>query len=364
MPIGEFSERSGLSQKRLRTYAAAGLLVPAAVDGDTGYRYYAPGQLRDARVIDALRRAEVPLSDIAEALRDPTAFDHQRWHRQLEAKSMARQAGLEEATELIAVGSASPRRTGRSSMSTLTIASRTETGPARATNQDAVIAADCLAGVADGMGGAPGGEVASSLAAVVVEAGFEGSALSELGAVTRAANAAVFNRGATDSRLAGMGTTLCCAGLLDDSTLVIVNVGDSRAYLWRAGVLRQITEDHTVTAELVRRGQLEAAEAARHPYRHVLTRVLGGGPTVDADTTTIDFAADDLLMLCSDGLSKALSNDEIAALMARGGTSSEVVDRLVDGALAAGGDDDVTVLVARLAHQPAEASSEWSTTRA
>jgi protein phosphatase len=361
MPIGEFSERSGLSQKRLRTYAAAGLLVPAAVDSDTGYRYYAPGQLRDAHVIDALRRAEVPLSDIAEALRDPSAFDHHQWHRQLEAQSAARQGGLEEAIELIAVGSASPTRTERSSMSTLTIASRTETGPARPTNQDAVIAADRLAGVADGMGGAPGGEVASSLAAAVVEAGFEGSARSELGAVTRAANAAVFNRGATDSKLAGMGTTLCCAGLLADSTLVVVNVGDSRAYLLRAGVLHQVTEDHTITAELVRRGQLEASQVARHPHRHVLTRVLGVSPTVEVDTTTIDFVADDLLMLCSDGLSKALSNDQIAALMARGGTLAEVVDRLVDCALVSGGDDDVTVLVAQLAHQPAHESSDCST---
>src|SRR5437763_10318820 len=92
MPIGEFSERSGLSQKRLRTYAAAGLLVPAAVDSDTGYRYYAPGQLRDARLIDALRRADVPLSDIAKVLHDPTGLDQQHWQRQLDSQSAARQA--------------------------------------------------------------------------------------------------------------------------------------------------------------------------------------------------------------------------------------------------------------------------------
>src|SRR4051794_37855365 len=101
MPIGEFAERSGLSQKRLRTYAAAGLLVPAAVDSDTGYRYYAPGQLRDARVIDALGRADIPLTNIADALRDPETFDHHFWQRELENRSAARHAGLDEALQLI-----------------------------------------------------------------------------------------------------------------------------------------------------------------------------------------------------------------------------------------------------------------------
>src|SRR5687768_136762 len=101
MPIGEFSERSGLSQKRLRSYAAAGLLVPAAIDSDTGYRYYAHAQLKDARLIDALRKAEVPLSDIAEILLEPRAFDFGHRLRQLESDSAARRAGLEAALQLI-----------------------------------------------------------------------------------------------------------------------------------------------------------------------------------------------------------------------------------------------------------------------
>src|SRR5438309_7916537 len=140
MPIGEFSERSGLSQKRLRTYAAAGLLVPAAVDSDTGYRYYGPGQLRDARLIDALRRADIPLSHIATALRDPMGLDQQHWQRQLDSRSAARQEGLDEALRLIAEASESPQPMEESSMTTLTIAARTETGSVRETNQDAVIA--------------------------------------------------------------------------------------------------------------------------------------------------------------------------------------------------------------------------------
>jgi protein phosphatase len=185
----------------------------------------------------------------------------------------------------------------------------------------------------------------------VLEAGFEGSAASELGAVARAANAAVFNRAAADPALVGMCTTVCCAGLVGPADLVVVNVGDSRAYVLHEGDLRQITDDHTVTAELVRRGALDASAAAQHPHRHVLTRVLGGGPAVDADTVIIGIADGDVVMLCTDGLTKELSNEELEDLMIRGGSPSDIANRLVDRALAAGSDDNVTVVVARVAHR-------------
>src|SRR4051812_20429504 len=350
LTIGEFSERSGLSQKRLRSYAAAGLLVPAAVDSDTGYRYYGPGQLRDARTIDALRRADVPLSEIARALRDPTTFDFEGWQHQLESRSTARRAALDEAIGLLAVGSAHrPHREASemTTITTMTVATRSEIGPVRATNQDAVIVGERLVGVADGMGGAPGGDVASSLAAAVVEAGFEGSAAVELPAVTRSANAAIFARAVADRSLVGMGTTLCCAGLIADGTLIVVNVGDSRAYLVRDGHLRQITDDHTVTADLIRTGQLEEAAAADHPLRHVLTRVLGVGPTVEADTVAIDVEDGDLLLLCTDGLWKEVEEAELADLMAADGTPAEIADGLVTRALERGAHDNVTVAIAR-----------------
>lgn len=355
MPIGEFSARSGLSQKRLRSYAAAGLLIPAAVDSDSGYRYYAPGQLRDAQVIDALRRADVPLSIIKKMLHDPGEFDYQQLQRELDDASAVRRAALEEARELIAQRSEHPGRRKGNSMTTLTIAARTETGPTRADNQDAAIIGDRLAGVADGMGGAPGGQIAASLAAAVFETSFEGSAVEELAAIARSANAAIFHRAVADSSLTGMGTTLCCAGLVADELLAVVNVGDSRAYLLHGGDLRQITEDHTVPAEMVRLGQLEKSEATHHPNRHVLTRVLGGGPTVQPDTMSIDVTEGDLLMLCTDGLWKDLTTEDIFELMSREGTPSEIADRLVDRALAAGGDDNITVVVALFAHlSPAE----------
>ncbi|MEA2493163.1 MAG: family protein phosphatase, partial [Thermoleophilaceae bacterium] len=247
MPIGEFSVRSGLSQKRLRSYAAAGVLVPAAVDSDSGYRYYAQSQLSSALLIDALRKAEIPLSDITEILREPRAFDFDRWLLQLESDTAARRAGLEAALRLITNEHNSRDRKGTTG-TMLEAAGRTETGPVRRTNQDAPIIGDRIVGVADGMGGAPAGEIASALAATILERAFAGTGADELSALVRAANAAIFARAAADPALTGMGTTLCCAGFLDDGRVTVVNVGDSRAYVLRAGVLRQVTTDHTVTA--------------------------------------------------------------------------------------------------------------------
>ena len=349
MPIGEFSERSGLSQKRLRSYAAAGLLVPAAVDSDNGYRYYSPGQLRDARLIDALRRADVPLAAIATALHDPASFDGEQWERRLDDASAARRDALAEARRLLPTEGPRTHQKGRA-MTRLTTSARTETGPARANNEDAVIVvADRLVGVADGMGGPPGGEVASALAAAVVGAAFTGQGPpSELPAVARSANAAIFARAAADSSLRGMGTTLCAAGLLDDGTLAVVNVGDSRAYLVRDGELRRLTDDDTMTAELVRAGVIEEADASRHPHRHVLTRVLGVGPSVEVDARTVDVVDGDLVLVCTDGLSGAVDDAGIAEVVGRPRSLDELAGDLVDLALSSGSRDNVTVAVARV----------------
>jgi serine/threonine protein phosphatase PrpC len=338
------------------------LLSPAAIDSDTGYRYYAPGQLRDARLVDALRRANVPLSVIATALRDPTAFDTAGWRRVLDDESTARRAALDEALDLLSVGHEQAPGTEGLEMMTLTVAARTERGSSRASNEDAAIVGDRVAGVADGMGGAPGGDIASALAANIVVAGFAGTGAGELAAVVRSANAAIRDRAASDARLGGMGTTLCCAGLVDeDGSVAVVNVGDSRAYLLHGGELRQITEDHSITAEMVRLGTLAASEVPQHPHRHVLTRVLGGGPSVEADVAIIDLVGDDLLMLCTDGLTNEVADDEIAHLMLLGGTPAEVADRLVGHALAAAAEDDVTVVVVR---RPPEALSRTEDVRA
>ena len=145
-----------------------------------------------------------------------------------------------------------------------------------------MVCLDRVVAVADGIGGSPCGDNASSLAVAIVEAAFTGQSLDELGAALRAANTAIFERAAESEGLEGLGTTVCVAGLTHEG--VIANVGDSRADLVRGGALQQLTEDHSVTAAMVRQGELTEEDAAHHPHHSVLTRAVGVGPTVEVDT--------------------------------------------------------------------------------
>ena len=352
MPIGEFSERSGLSAKRLRTYAAAGLLLPTAVDPGSGYRYYSPGQLREARLLDVLREAGMPLAEIGAFLHDPSARHLDAWARQVDSDAAARRQAVDQARELLAI-EAEPstpvdnHEIGRELMAKLRTASRVEIGTVRADNEDAVVATDRLVVVADGMGGPPGGEVASAVAVSLVEAAFTGASLDELGAAVRAANRAIWDRAGASPELEGMGSTICALGLVDGS-LAVVNVGDSRAYLWRDGVLIRLTEDHTVTAEAVRRGELSEQEALGHPHRSVLTRALGVGPDVELDGALRPTADGDRFVVCSDGLFNEVSDDEIATLMEAGAELDAIASGLVDLALSHGGRDNITAAVAEI----------------
>jgi PPM family protein phosphatase len=353
MPIGEFSDRSGLSPKRLRSYAAAGLLVPAAVDSGSGYRYYSPGQLREAQLIDALRDAGMPLAEIASLIRDPSSRQLDVWARQVEAEAAQRQTALQLVRRLLAVDAdathmTAPEHSGDDVRTTLETAARTDTGRVRENNEDALLCLDRIVAVADGMGGLPGGEIASSLAVALLEAACTGRSLEELEAVVRAANRAISERASAAQGLEGMGTTLCALALTDAGTLAVVNVGDSRAYLIRDGSLRQLTEDHSVTAELVRRGELTEQEALDHPHRNVLTRVLGGGPTVEVDGAVQSVLPGDRLLLCTDGLFNEVSDEEILSLVDATDDLSAAVDALVDRAVSEGGHDNVTVVVAEV----------------
>jgi serine/threonine protein phosphatase PrpC len=341
MPIGEFSERSGLSPKRLRSYATSGLLVPTAVDSSTGYRFYAPGQLREARLIDALRSGGMPLADIAQLLRDPSVDAIDGWMRQLELEAAQRQEALETARQMV-------DPTGKGTMTKLQTAARTETGPVRAHNEDATLCRGDLVAVADGMGGGPGGEVAAAAALDLIESAFTGASLDELAAGVRAANRSIWDRACASTELEGMGTTVCAVGVTDTGELAVVNVGDSRAYLWRDGRLRQLTDDHSVTAELVRRGELAEPDAADHPHRNVLTRVLGVAPEVLVDGVVQPAVAGDRLLLCTDGLFHDVPDDELASLMAATADLQAAADGLVDAALARGGRDNVSVIVAEV----------------
>jgi PPM family protein phosphatase len=353
MPIGEFSERSGLSPKRLRSYAAGGLLVPAAVDSASGYRYYSPGQLREAKLIDTLREAGMPLADIAALLRDPSCDQLDAWARRVEIDAEHRQKALDLARRLLSIEATSftpvdNERSGKESMMKLRTVSHTDIGRVRDNNEDAVVSSDHLAAVADGMGGHPGGEVASAVAVALVQAAFTGRSLDEIQAAVRAANRAIWDRAGASAELEGMGTTICVAGLTGEGSLVVVNVGDSRACVLRNGALTQLTDDHSVTAELVRRGELSEQEALDHPHRGVLTRALGVGPDVELDSAAHSAEDGDRLLVGTDGLFNEVPNDEIASLMAATEDLQATADALVELALSRGGRDNVAVVVAEI----------------
>ena len=353
MPIGEFSERSGLSPKRLRSYATVGLLVPAAVDSASGYRYYSPGQLREAKLIDTLREADMPLADIAALLRDPSCDQLDAWARRVEIDAEHRHEALALARHLLSIEatlltSLDNGCSGKESTMKLTAVSRTDIGRVRDNNEDAVVSSDHLAAVADGMGGHPGGEIASAVAVALVQAAFTGRSLDELQAAVRAANRAIWERAGASAELDGMGTTICAAGLTGDGSLVVVNVGDSRACVLRNGSLTQLTDDHSVTAELVRRGELSEREALDDPQHGILTRALGVGPDVELDSATHPAVDGDRLLVCTDGLSNEVPNDEIASVMAATEDLQATADTLVELALSRGGRDNVAVVVAAI----------------
>lgn len=352
MPIGEFSDRSGLSPKRLRNYAAGELLVPAAVDAATGYRYYSSTQLRAARLIDAFREAGVPLADIAALLADPSGADLDAWAGRLETESARRRVALARARRLLGAALGSPerhelRRTGRESTMRMHTAGRTDIGRVRKTNQDAIVGRDDLALVADGMGAPPGGEIAAELAVSLVQAAFTGASLDELRAAVRAANRAIWDRAGVGPDLEGMGTTICGVGLTADE-LAIVHVGDSRAYLFRGGELTRLTEDHSVTAELVRRGEVTEEEAREHPHHGVLTRALGVAPDVDLDASVQPVAPGDRVLVGSDGLFNEVTDDELASFLTAADGLQSTADALVDHAVSHGGADNVSVVIAAI----------------
>ena len=193
--------------------------------------------------------------------------------------------------------------------------------------------------VADGMGGAIGGEIASQLA---VEHASTGSG-SPVERVIRA-NEAVVERTVSEPGLAGMGTTLTLAEFGDDGTVNLAHVGDTRAYLWHQGLLEQLTDDHTVVAEQLAAGHISAADAVSHPQRSMLTRVLGISPEIDVDSISFDSEAGDRILICSDGLTNMVEDDRVAQLLAKG-SPEEAVWALIEEANRAGGHDNITVVV-------------------
>lgn len=238
-------------------------------------------------------------------------------------------------------------------MSRLRSAAATDTGYLRVSNQDLALASSDLAVVADGMGGHLGGEVAARMAVEQLLEAYRADPTTDgLIAAVRAANDAVYRRSRTERNLRGMGTTLTAAALLGDEPdgqmrLAVVNVGDSRAYLVdrRARKIHQLTEDHSVVEEMVRNGELTPGEAAVHPHRHILTRALGIEPTIDPDCWELDLEPGSRLLLCSDGLTNELGEQEIADVLLDEADTAKAASELVRLALHRGGTDNVTVVV-------------------
>jgi protein phosphatase len=235
---------------------------------------------------------------------------------------------------------------------------KSDTGLARRANEDNFFARAPLFVVADGMGGAQAGEVASRLAAETFAPGLPDGGTTEERLATRVleANARIHKLSQEDRDRAGMGTTLTAA-YLDGEELAVAHVGDSRAYLWRDGELTRLTRDHSLVDELVRRGKLTEEEAAEHPQRSIITRALGPEPEVEVDTRTYRAQAGDVLLLCSDGLTSMISEQLIAGIL-RGAEGLEGAGReLVDAANAAGGRDNITVVLFRLEEVPSGAAA-------
>ena len=193
--------------------------------------------------------------------------------------------------------------------------------------------------VADGMGGHVAGEVASRLA---VNAAASSMILPR--DRVAAGNRAIREEVAREPSLEGMGTTMTLVSLGEDGSATFAHVGDSRAYLYRAGELRQLTQDHTIAAEYVAQGEISAEEAASHPQRHILTRTLGLSRFVNIDEIQIALEPEDRILLCSDGLNEMVSDDAIAAVMDEG-TVDNVAWKLIEMANEAGGVDNITVIV-------------------
>ncbi|MDX1660004.1 MAG: Stp1/IreP family PP2C-type Ser/Thr phosphatase [Nitriliruptorales bacterium] len=237
-------------------------------------------------------------------------------------------------------------------MTTLNVAAGSDTGQIRQANEDSFYVGETVHAVADGMGGHLAGEVASQMALEPVR-GLDGKVFPDPSKATEAlreaiktANQNVSSRADDDARFRGMGTTLT-AVLLENRRLHLGHVGDSRAYLLRDGELSQLTDDHTLVQHLIDEGQITEEEAQTHPQRSIITRAIGVAPSVEVDTMTLDLQEGDLVLLCSDGLTGVVDDDDIKDRIADDEDDEDTVRHLIEMANEAGGPDNITVLLLR-----------------
>jgi PPM family protein phosphatase len=231
-------------------------------------------------------------------------------------------------------------------------------GRKRRRNEDAWVCDPPLFAVADGMGGARGGEIASRIAATALGESVDGNGEQRVVTLIQQANKQVYDRAREDSDASGMGTTITVA-LFENGLVSIGHVGDSRAYLIRDRALDQLTEDHSLVAELVRTGRLTPEEAETHPQRSVITRVLGTDPEVDVDSFSVEARPGDVFLICSDGLTSMIGDETILDVVENGRTDFDgVAKELVSAANRSGGEDNITVVFFEVVEEGAEAPSE------
>jgi PPM family protein phosphatase len=233
----------------------------------------------------------------------------------------------------------------------------TDVGLQRAGNEDSHLRGRTVFAVADGLGGHQGGEVASAMAVERLGA-LDGRSFAEPAQAAAAladaiadANRAILERGVADQGLWGMGTTVTAAAVVGDLVLQLAHVGDSRAYLLRGdGPPRQLTTDHTVVAELVRQGRLTPQQAASHPERSILTRAVGLDPNVQVEQPApLGLQPGDQVLLCSDGLTETVADEQLAEVLAGQADGDDACQALIAAANAAGGPDNITVVLLRVA---------------
>jgi PPM family protein phosphatase len=375
LTIGEFARAARLSPKALRLYDSLGLLRPARVDEWSGYRYYAPEQLDQARLVAWLRRLGMPLARIKEISGSPSdevAAEVAAFLRGAEADLAERkrlaQFLISYFTEGTTAMSDSATSTSTSTLPTpplaISYASASDIGRARDRNQDAGYAGPRLLAVADGFG--PAGDAASAavldalrpLESAPVPTGAPADLLNVLSDAVSAATASVRSLAESNPELAGTGSTLT-AMLLSGSRLALVHIGDTRAYLLRDGGLFQITHDHSLVQSMIDAGRLTPEEAVSHPQRSLLLRAIataepdsgaGGSSGTDAqapDLSLHDARPGDRYLLCSDGLTSVVPAAVIRETLREPELSpADVVSRLIALANEAGGPDNIACALA------------------
>ncbi|PWI18580.1 hypothetical protein DI272_33925 [Streptomyces sp. Act143] len=334
LTIGAFAKACRLSPKALRLYDELDLLRPARVDPDTGYRYYTPAQLEQARLVAWLRRIGMPLARVREVCAlapDAAAREIRAYWARVEAETDRRRDLAAFLIDHLSTG-----RPEEETVLELRHAARSDPGRVRPQNQDTAYSGARLLAVADGFG--PGGAPVSR-AAVEALRSLETREI-PAGDVLDLLQETV--RGATDDVADGSGTTLT-ALLQAGSRLALVHIGDSRAYLLRDGALFRITRDHTLVQSLIDEGRLTPEEATSHPRRALLHKALG---TADPDLRLHDAALGDRYLLCSDGLSRVIPDAGVRTALTTAATPEAAVHALIGAANAAGGPDNVSCAVA------------------